>query len=109
VILSQNYNTSVATATGGNADVAWQQGDMNDDGMVDFNDLVILSQNYNSVAAADTGTDTGSLTPVGSAAASSALMGSSAASAATSEMVAARQGVFSVKRVARKPHVVRMH
>ena len=109
VILSQNYNTSVATATGGNADVAWQQGDMNDDGMVDFNDLVILSQNYNSVAAADTGTDTGSLTPVGSAAASSALMGSSTASAATSETVAARQGVFSLKRVARKPHIVRMH
>jgi hypothetical protein len=108
VILSQNYNTSVATATGGNADLAWQQGDMNDDGVVDFNDLVILSQNYNSAALADTGTDTGTLTPVDSAAASTALMTSSTAAPATSETVAVRKQVFSVNRVGRKPRVVRM-
>jgi hypothetical protein len=106
VILSQNYNTSVAAASGGNADLAWQQGDMNDDGVVDFNDLVMLSQNYNSPPLADTGTDTGTLTPDGTAAASTALATSTTTTSATSATVARRK-VFSARPLARKPRWVR--
>jgi hypothetical protein len=101
VILSQHYNTSVATATGGNADVAWQQGDMNDDGVVDFNDLVTLSQNYNAAPAADTGSDTGTLTPVGGAVASSSLV-TTLSTAARSAAAAGRRLPFSITRVARQ-------
>jgi hypothetical protein len=108
VILSQHYNTSVATATGGNADLAWQQGDMNDDGVVDFNDLVMLSQNYNGVAAADTGTDTGTITPVTGAMASSLVTtGSKTTTPATGATVTGGKSVFSVKPVAKKVRVVR--
>jgi hypothetical protein len=108
VILSQHYNTSVATATGGNADLAWQQGDMNDDGVVDFNDLVMLSQNYNGVAAADTGTDTGTIMPVTGAMASSLVTtGSKTTTPATGATVTGGKSVFSVKPVAKKVRGVR--
>jgi hypothetical protein len=68
-MMSQDYNKPVSTAALGDANLAWQQGDLNNDGVVDFNDMAIMAQNYNTGQlltsdAPDDGASFGALTPV---------------------------------------------
>jgi hypothetical protein len=111
-VLSQNYNSSVAAATGGDANAAWQKGDLNDDGTVDFLDLAMMSQNYNTgqALASDTpddGASFGTIAPVGSASGAATATPAAVVSTTTTSKtkVNRKASVFSLKPIVRPKSV----